>query len=38
LGFIYDAVGNRLASISGGTARTFTHDAAGNVTYDNRTV
>jgi hypothetical protein len=27
---------NRLASISGGSSRTFTHDAAGNVTYDNR--
>ena len=32
----YLATDNRLASIAGGTTRTFTHDAAGNVTYDNR--
>ena len=32
----YLATDNRLASISGGSTRTFTHDAAGNVTYDNR--
>jgi len=34
--YSYLATDNRLASIAGSTARTFTHDAAGNVTYDNR--
>ncbi|WP_208353054.1 RHS repeat domain-containing protein [Pseudaestuariivita rosea] len=33
----YPATDNRLAAISGATSRTFTYDAAGNVTYDNRT-
>ena len=32
-----DGTRELLASISGGTTRTFTYDAAGNVTYDNRT-
>ncbi len=32
----YLSTDNRLASISGGSTRTFTHDAAGNVIYDNR--
>jgi len=36
-GSFIDGTRELLASISGGTARTFTHDAAGNVTYDNRT-
>ena len=36
-GSFIDGTRELLASISGGTARTFTHDAAGNVTYDSRT-
>ena len=35
--YSYATTDNRLASISGGTARTFTYDAAGNVTFDNST-
>ncbi len=35
--YSYPAISNRLAAIAGPTARTFTHDAAGNVTYDDRT-
>ena len=36
--YSYGASDNRLASIAevGGHTRSFTHDAAGNVTYDNR--
>ncbi|WP_421700994.1 RHS repeat-associated core domain-containing protein [Aliiroseovarius sp.] len=35
--YSYPASSNRLTAIAGATARSFTHDAAGNVTYDNRT-
>jgi YD repeat-containing protein len=37
-GYSYGTSDNRLASIAeaGGHTRAFTHDAAGNVTYDNR--
>ena len=37
--YLYGASDNRLAQVTeaGGHARTFTYDAAGNITYDNRT-
>ncbi|NSX55970.1 RHS repeat domain-containing protein [Parasulfitobacter algicola] len=35
--YSYPLTDNRLAAISGATSRSFTYDAAGNVTYDNRT-
>ena len=34
--YSYPATSNRLQSVAGGQARSFTYDAAGNVTYDAR--